>query len=382
MTKKNIKSIQGQQVTPNPIGPECIRVTKIYDWVVLTNRDRTNVSIPEECATQIEACRAEGNTITASCSEVVGSRDCDLIGAVPADIGVPGAQIVTLAFHVQVRVQFLCNGIALPGCNFIAPVSFVDDVILCYPEGTEINCDIYDVQCNVLLNQMLGNMVVLDVVICPTVQVTAQVALEVEARFCGPREIIPIPEQEVACPFPTFPPQCPTFFPPLTTDAQGVVEYNGPVTISYIEGGAAGGIAARAVFTTTPTGEIDFTALIGDQCRLSGSEIQVSFLDTPGPTPAGTPDDDRDQSFTFNATEFNQPTLTAPNSLTVTGSGTFTPSGGVTENATFTLSMTDSDPNADRATLTITSATAIVTIALTEVSNPGLEVEVEPCNRF
>lgn len=380
--KKDIKSIQGQQVSPNPIGPECIRVTKIYDWVALTNRDRTNVTIPAECFTQIEACRAEGNTITATCSEVLNSRNCDLIGAQPTDIGVPGAQIVTLAFHVQVRVQFFCNGVALPGCNFVAPVSFVEDVILCFPEGTDINCQIYDVQCNVLLNQMLGNLVVLDVVICPSIRVEAEVALEVEARFCGPREVIPIPEQEVNCPYPSYPPQCPTFFPPLGTEVQGAAEYTGPVTISYIEGAEpTGGIAARAVLPSTPTGEIDFTALIGDQCHLSGSSIQVNFIDTPGPGPVGTPDDDRDQSFTFTASEFNQPTLVGTNGLTVTGTGTFRPSGGVTENATFTLAMTDADPNGDRATLTITSATAIVTIALTALSNPGLEVEVERCNR-
>src|SRR5690606_30445032 len=104
---RNIKTIRGQQVDPNPVGPECISVTKIYDWVTLTNRERTNVTIPPECLEQSEACRAEGNVITATCSEVLDSRSCDLVGAVPTDIGVPGAQIVTLAFQVQVRVEFL-----------------------------------------------------------------------------------------------------------------------------------------------------------------------------------------------------------------------------------------------------------------------------------
>lgn len=392
--KKNVKSIQGKQVAPNPIGPECIRVTKIYDWVVLSNRDRTNVQIPAECATQIEACRAEGNTVTATCAEVLNSRSCDLIGAAPTNIGVPGAQIVTLSFNVNIRVQFFCNGVALPGCNFVAPVTFVEDVILCFPEGTEINCQIYDVQCNVLLNRMAGNTVVLDVVICPTVRVEAEVALEVEARFCGPRDIIPIPaQQDPVCEFPSFPQQCPTFFPPpVTTTVQGAVDFTGTATISYIEGvlaagGAPGTFAARnvtasAVSTATPTGQLDFTVLIGDQCRLSNSSIQISFLDTPAPTPIGTPDDDRDQSFTFNATEFDRPTLVGTNGLTVTGTGVFTPSGGVAENATFTLSMTDLDPASDSTTLTITSATAIVTIALSEISHPGLEVEVEPCEGF
>ncbi|WP_096271141.1 hypothetical protein [Paucisalibacillus globulus] len=380
---RNIKTIRGQQVDPNPVGPECISVTKIYDWVTLTNRERTNVTIPPECLEQIEACRAEGNVITATCSEVLDSRSCDLVGAVPTDIGVPGAQIVTLAFQVQVRVEFLCNGVPLPGCNFVSSVNYVEDVILCFPEGTEINCQIYQVQCNVLLNQMLGNIVVLDVVLCPSVRVEADVALEVQARFCGPREIIPIESQEADCPYPTYPPQCPTFFPAPTTTVQGAAEYTGTATISYIEGAeAVGGVAARQVFTTTPTGELNFTALIGDECRLSESSILVEFLDTPGPTPTGTIDDERDQSFRFRATDFNQPTPVGTNGLSITGNGTFSPSRGTTENATFTLRMTDSDPNGDSVTLTITSPTAIVTIALNEATYLDLEVEVEPCNNF
>lgn len=379
--KKNVKPIQGQQVTPNPIGPECIRVTKIYDWVVLTNRDRTNVSIPEECATQIEACRAEGNTVTATCSEVLNSRSCDLIGAVPADIGgVPGAQIVTLAFNVNIRVQFFCNGVALPGCNFVAPVTFIEDVVLCFPEGTEINCQIFDVRCNVLLNRLAGNTVVLDVVICPTVRVEAEVALEVEARFCGPREVIPVPPgQDLECEFPDFPPQCPTFFPPPTTTTvvQGAAEFNGIATISYTEGGA-GAVTAFAALAT-PTGQLSYTALVADECSLADSSLEINFVDTPAPTPVGTPDDERDQSFTFTASEFSLPALVGTNGLSVTGSGVFTPSGGVPENATFTLTMTDSDPSGDATTITINGATTTVTIALAELSNPGLEVEVTPC---
>ncbi|MCM3677334.1 FG-GAP-like repeat-containing protein [Peribacillus simplex] len=193
---------------------ECILVQKVYDWVVLTNRDRNKVPIPAECFAQIENCRDGGNTVTATCTEVVGSRLCDVIGSRPANIpDIPGAQIVTLTFHVHIRAQFFCDGALLPGCNFVVPVSFMDDVILCFPEGTEINCNIFDVQCSVVLNQMLGNMVVLDVIMCKDVQVEAEVKLEVEAKFCGPRPIIPVQEEGFVCPIPTFPQQCPTFFP-------------------------------------------------------------------------------------------------------------------------------------------------------------------------
>ncbi|KRF51686.1 hypothetical protein ASG97_07320 [Bacillus sp. Soil745] len=374
MKKRNVKSIQGRQVVPNPIGPECIRVTKVYDWVVLTNRDRNKVQIPEECFAAIEDARHDGNTITATCSEVVGTRSCDFIGAIPANIpSVPGAQIVSLAFHVHIRVQFFCNGDPIPGCNFVVPVSFMDEVILCFPEGTEINCNIFDVQCTVVLNQMLGDMVVLDVTMCKDVQVEAEVKLEVEAKFCGPRPVIPIEEDGFICPTPRFPQQCPTFFPTLNCDCQGSADFTGEATISVTEGGIGG----------LTTGQLDLTALVCDQCTLSGSRIQVTFLDTLGPTPIGTPDADIDQSFTFTATDFNQPVCDlAAGTLTVTGTGTITPAGGLPENAGFSLALTDSDPSGDTATLTITGSSTVVMIILTEGANPGLEVEVEDCDRF
>lgn len=379
MKKRNVKSIQGRQVVPNPIGPECIRVTKVYDWVVLTNRDRNKVQIPEECFAAIEDARHDGNTITATCSEVVGTRSCDFIGAIPANIpNVPGAQIVSLAFHVHIRVQFFCNGEPLPGCNFVVPVSFMDEVILCFPEGTEINCNIFDVQCTVVLNQMLGDMVVLDVTMCKDVQVEAEVKLEVEAKFCGPRPVIPIEEDGFVCPTPRFPQQCPTFFPTLNCDCQGAADFSGEATITVTEGLIGGGLT---------TGQLDLTALVCDQCTLSGSSIQVTYIDTLGPTPIGTPDAEGDQSFTFTANDFNQPTCVLDAAglvvgLTATGTGIITPAGGVPENATFTLILADVDPGLDTATLTITGATTTVIIPLNEAVNPGLEVEVGDCDRF
>ncbi|MBR8645881.1 hypothetical protein KEH51_23555 [[Brevibacterium] frigoritolerans] len=93
-------------MVPNPIGPECIRVTKVYDWVVLTNRDRNKVQIPEACFAAIEDARHDGNTITATCSEVAGTQAVILSDNSANIPTVPGAQIVSLAFHVHIRVQF------------------------------------------------------------------------------------------------------------------------------------------------------------------------------------------------------------------------------------------------------------------------------------
>lgn len=389
--KKNIKSIQGRQVVPNPIGPECIRVTKVYDWVVLTNRDRNKVPIPEACFAAIEACRDAGNIVTATCAEVPGSRSAEEVSSVPANIpGVPGARIVTLAFHVHIQIEFLCDGD--PICDFIVPVSFVDDVVLCRPEGTRIDLDpetiIFDVQCQVLLNQMLGEMVVIDVIVCKNIQVLADVTLEVQAKFCGPRDNIPMPEQELVCPpFPRFPEQCPTLFPPTNCLCQGVAEFTGQATITVFEG-----ITTTPPFGGPATGLLDLSAIVCDTCNPDGSSLQVNFLEsvgpTPSPSPLPTPSVDSEQSFTFVAIDFTQPECITTGGvltgLTVTGQGVITPSGGVPENATFTLTLTDIDAptGADAVILNITGTTTTVAISLTEVTNPGLDVEVDDCDRF
>ena len=52
---------------------------------------------------------------------------------------------------------------------------------------------------------------VVTVRICQSIQSVFPVTLELEAEFCQPRDILPIPT--TACPTPAIPPQCPVLFP-------------------------------------------------------------------------------------------------------------------------------------------------------------------------
>ena len=379
MKEKDLKPIRGKQISPsapplhpNPIRPECIRVTKVYDWVVLTNRDRNKVPIPDVCFAEIENCRQAGNAVTATCAEIARSRTCDIVATRPANIpGVASAQIVTLAFHVLIRVQFLCNDTPLPCCNFVVPVSFVDDVILCFPEGTVINCNIFDVTCTVVLNQMLGNMVVIDVVMCKDVQVEAEVKLEVEAKFCGPRPVVPIQEEEFVCPPITFPEQCPSFFPEQNCLCQGAADFTGFTATGVIVG-------IDDVISPIPVpGQLDFAALVCDQCDLGNSSIVARFIEEPTGTATPAPGQEIGRSFTFRALQFNQPDCTPAGTLTVTGTGFLTVDGGLQDNASFFLTITGTT-----ALLQILSGSALVGIILSPTTTPGAVTEVGPCSRF
>jgi hypothetical protein len=359
---KEIKSIQGSQ-RPNPIGPECIRVNKVYDWVVVSNRDKNKVPIPADVFDAIEACRHNGDLVTATCTEVPNSRRCDVLSAVPANIGITSAKIVTLAQHVHIRITFFCNGTQIG--QFDVPVSFMEDVILCFPDGTTINCTIFDVKCTVVLNEMLGNMVILDVVVCKDVQVEAEVKLEVEAKFCGPRQAIPIEEIAPQCErFPLFPEQCPEFFPAENCLCQGSASlFNQSRSILVTSG--------RGL--TSVTGNLTLNTTICDNCTLSASDLTVQFLDIPGG------DTNVDQSFTFVATQFNQPTCTTiPDTLTVTGVGTFTLAGQQAVDASFTLIL---NATVDTVTLIIREQTGVDTLVLAS-DIPVANTTVGECHRF
>ena len=368
--KKDVKSIQGQQVVPNLPGPECIEVTKVYDWVVVTNRYQNKVQIPADCFALIQECRAEGGTVTATCTVEVPDPGCDIVDIRPADIpGVPSAQIVSLAFNALARVQFFCNGTLIPGCGLVEPISFVDEVLLCFPEGTAINCNVFSQNCRVILNAVLGDMVSIEVVLCKEVRVTAKVVLEVEAKFCSPRDVIPIEVPELECPpFPSFPEQCPAFFPPLNCLCQGAAAFDDAATIF---------VSPSAV-----TGNLELSALVCDQCGLANSQFQILFTDFPQPSPSPTPvESGIDQSFTFVANQFEQPDATAcaGGILTVTGTGVYAQAGQLPENATFTLTINDA---ADTVSFTIFVDGLPTVFTTTPLAIPAEDIEVAPCERL
>ncbi len=380
--KKNIKPIQGRQ-TPNLIGPECIEVTKVYDWVVLTNRDRNKVELNDTCTAFIQNCaHTEGSNVTADCQVLTNSLFCEVLGTRSAGIiGVPNARIVTLGIGGTIRLTFTCViGGMTQTCTQDFPVTFIDEVILCVPtlpDGTidaEIECNVFDARCNVVFNQLLGNFVLLEVVLCKEVQVHRLVKLEVEAKFCGPRQAIPIEEVSPECiTFPNFPQQCPAFFPPDNCLCQGSVLVNGDRTIMVADGG--GGLSNVSGLLRINNGlSFGSPAIICDQCTLAKSVISVTFADTPGGT-----DPVVDQSFTFIATEFNQPTCatTPATTLTITGFGKFQLAGQLQRDAAFTLIINDTNQTIN---LVISDLNGTNTFVMT--GNISASVNVEQCERF
>ncbi|MDG5789504.1 hypothetical protein QA612_18760 [Evansella sp. AB-P1] len=102
---------------------------------------------------------------------------------------------------------------------FSEPIDFfkLEKFILCAPEGTDVLCHVYDFDCEgSFICNGDGTEWTIDLLllICQSIQVEAEVKLEVEGKICQPRDIIPIPIITKECPEFEFPPQCPEIFPP------------------------------------------------------------------------------------------------------------------------------------------------------------------------
>ncbi|RAK15349.1 hypothetical protein B0I26_12241 [Anoxybacillus vitaminiphilus] len=226
----------------------CIKTRKVYDWVTrqvdvplksFSDRDLESIFPDSKCHRHDKkVCEfftshgfnPEDFTIRCFLTDEDGHRidpvvDNDALicqeiiqpdGRQPVRITLPSGEKVTLQKvkalvkgHVVVQIldangHVVCESKAIP---FATAQTF----ILCAPEGTMLDCHISFFECDASL-VCTDNFSQLDVSItlCLEVQMEADVKIEVEARFCKPREEI---LEATLCPTDKFPPQCPEVFP-------------------------------------------------------------------------------------------------------------------------------------------------------------------------
>lgn len=331
----------------NSLQDECIRVPKVYDWVTDTLSVSKDIHFTHEQRKKIEeamedpgrrplriVCETPETPPLFSLSkrkhDSYGDEFlCEQVGE-KRDVTVPingefvDAQLVDLLFTAEVKVKVVDRHgyvVADLGCN----ASVFESFVLCYPDGTELMCDISKILCRipsgtVLLNSPCPHSFTLEVTFCVDIQVEAEVKLEVLAKFCSPREndITPPSPEEAGCPDIEFPPQCPDIFPRPNCDCSASGEASGYTGEDCTEKGKAG---------------ID--ADICPNCSLTNSSLQFTFNDTDS--------EDGLKDFTFAAMDFDQDTLECSKTrgglkFTISGSGE-TDSG---EELDFNLAIVDS----------------------------------------
>jgi hypothetical protein len=217
---EGLKSLSTRQAVPTN---ECIRVNKVYDWVIITTDQVMEIPIPADSLLLIQAVLALGHQlliigtislpadITTSIVSIV--RKTVIIGGVPVEVGC--AQILkTVTLHVSVFDATTGSTIAIT--TFTSTFQILERAGLCFPVPfTKNNITIKITNANAisLSDVPVNGNFIFEIGICQDIQVETEVKLEVLGTFCEPRDnTINCGSNILTCDKPTFPEQCPAIF--------------------------------------------------------------------------------------------------------------------------------------------------------------------------
>jgi hypothetical protein len=207
------KVVQGQQLPaeylPMPT-LECIEVPKVFDWVLKVTQivDESTID-PVQCLPLPASFRVEARVTDVGCEEKPGSTRDNVV------VTVGGSQItlqrVVIRKFGTYEITIIDNSTNLVHCRYTKNFVRFEKILLCAPPGTSIDCHIVPSATTIdVLDVVENTFVNVDIVICQSIQVKANVKLMIEAELCQPRAEIPIPENPCVV---TFPQQCPEIFP-------------------------------------------------------------------------------------------------------------------------------------------------------------------------
>ncbi|OEH92512.1 hypothetical protein [Bacillus solimangrovi] len=199
---------------------ECIDAHKIFDYV-LTSKEQcfedvvfTGISSAAGDTISVSSCQIGPDS---TCPEISDPENRPTVTVELPDGTDVDLQVVTLQKTIQIIIEgdVTSGGTATPFTSTAVVVFCPEEVLMCAPIGTMVDCMITDTSRCVVGALTLdpanstatGNVHVLA---CQGIQTYAEVKLEILAKICDPRGIIPFPECEVN----PFPQQCPSIFPP------------------------------------------------------------------------------------------------------------------------------------------------------------------------
>jgi hypothetical protein len=207
----------------------CIKTRKVYDWVV-RQVDVPLISISNDALCGIFKCNGskkdpcdvltDSTEFTVNCTLNNDSLICQEIiqpgGRLPVTVTLPSGDDVTLE-KVKILVKGTVTVTIVDATGAVVctstpiPFATAQTLLLCAPMGTILECHVTFFECDASLicTEDLSQLDV-SITLCIDVQMEADVKLEIEARFCTPREEI---LAATLCPTNQFPPQCPEVFP-------------------------------------------------------------------------------------------------------------------------------------------------------------------------
>ena len=344
---------------PNDVTEECIRVDKVYDWVVVS--DVECFTFPFSTAT----CATPPTPPFAITGCSVTAASATITSLTPSACTVNGVSLSLATMLVTAVASVTFTGANSATCTITGTNTVTDCVCLCVPasvgtfSATIPTPTVFFSTCSATLtpNTTSPTAVIVTADLCKEIEVVVPgVKLAVLAKFCEPR---PNVTSAFTCPPFLFPSQCPTVFPIPNCTCQATALAIGTIT---------------AVVPAGVTGTATLQADICPDCDPQFSTASFTFSNTSDPAAA----------FIFTATAVNPPTNPRGDACTtvhVTGIGT----------QTFTGLTTPSIPQGVAFDLTLTSSpTAMYHLVLStdtgmvvfdSGNQPGL-IKTIPCKQF
>ncbi|MDV2582915.1 hypothetical protein [Alkalibacillus haloalkaliphilus] len=202
----------------------CINTEKVYDWIINEATFDLNV-VDEDLPNDLDCDDIDLDDVT--CTVEPAEEDpIEIINREDRTFVIDGTEITLQV--VTIRKNFVVT-INLPTDNGDEEVdlefSRSEQVVLCAPEGTEIEVTYTELDCFVVSFDCEPGDTELDdtfdavisVRLCQSIQAVFPVTLELVADFCEPRDQLPVQP----CPIPTRPEQCPVLFPTANNDHHG-----------------------------------------------------------------------------------------------------------------------------------------------------------------
>ncbi len=203
----------------------CINTEKVYDWILneaTFDLNLMDLELPLNPNTGEQLTCEDIDIDTVTCTVTPAAMEpIVILDRVDQELVIDGTEVTLQLVNIRKNFEVTVFVDLIPelggGTVEVTEAEFTrcEQVILCAPEGTDIDVSYTDLDCFVCTACCDDTMdpneldVTLTVRLCQSIQSTFDVTLEIVAEFCEPRDMLPIPP----CPAPTIPPQCPVVFP-------------------------------------------------------------------------------------------------------------------------------------------------------------------------
>lgn len=223
MSDRQIEGFETPSIRQEVPTKECIRVDKVYDWVVIPTDQIKEIPIPEACLVGIQTAIDAGHPLLIKGTiNLPGDITTKIVSVVRKAVIIDGETVIvgcaqilkTVTITVEVIDTTVTGGTI---CLFTSTFQILERAGVCFPvplTASNINLKVINAHAISLSDVPVNGNLIFEIGICQDLQVETEVKLEILGNFCEPRDnTINCVPGSLVCERPVFPGSCPGIFP-------------------------------------------------------------------------------------------------------------------------------------------------------------------------